>query len=114
MKTKIKNFLFLHVCIFIYTLTTVTAKITSDFVFLSFPYLAGYAVMVAVLGFYALLWQQAIKPLPAAVSYSNKSFTVIWTLVFSTVFFDEKVTVNNVIGAALIVCGVFVVAKDVE
>ncbi len=114
MKSRVKNFVFLHLCIFIYTLTTVTAKITSRYEFLSLPYLTGYAVMVVILGVYAILWQQAIKPFPAAVSYSNKSFTVIWTLIFSAAFFSEKITINNIIGTALIVCGVFVVAKDVE
>lgn len=114
MNRKVKNFLFLHVCILIYTLTTVTAKVTSQYEFLSVPYIAGYAVMVGILGIYAILWQQAIKPFSAAVSYSNKSFTTIWTLLFSVFLFDEKITVNNIIGTILIISGVFVVAKDVE
>ena len=114
MKIKLKNILFLHICIFIYTLTTITAKITSRYEFMSFPYIIGYVVMVLILGIYAILWQQAIKPFPAAVSYSNKSFTTIWTLLFSVAIFGEKVTVNNIIGTIFIILGVFMVAKDVE
>ena len=62
MRTKVKNIIFLHICIFIYTWTTITAKITSRFDFLSWEYILGYVVMVFILGVYAILWQQAIKP----------------------------------------------------
>lgn len=114
MKSKVKNIVFLHICIFIYSLTTLTAKITSAYDFLSFEYIAGYAVMVLILGVYAIVWQQAIKPFPAAVSYSNKSVTTIWTLIFSAVLFGERITLNNIIGTIFIIAGVIMVARDVE
>lgn len=114
MKSKVKNIVFLHICIFIYSLTTLTAKITSAYEFLSFKYIAGYAVMVFILGVYAIVWQQAIKPFSAAVSYSNKSVTTIWTLLFSAIFFGERITWNNILGTALIIFGVIMVARDVE
>ena len=114
MRTKVKNIIFLHICIFIYTWTTITAKITSRFAFLSWEYILGYVVMVFILGVYAILWQQAIKPFSAAVSYSNKSFTTIWTLLFSALLFGERITLNNIIGTFLIILGVFMVGRDVE
>lgn len=114
MLDKVKNICFLHVCIFIYTLTTITAKITARYDFLSVQYIIGFGIMVAILGIYAILWQQAIKPFPAAVSYSNKSVTMIWTLIFSVFLFEEQITVNNVLGTILIIFGVIVVSRDVE
>ena len=54
MKIKLKNILFLHICIFIYSLTTIAAKVTSRYQFLSFPYIIGYVVMVLILGIYAI------------------------------------------------------------
>lgn len=114
MKKKIKDIGFLHVCVFIYTFTTITAKITSTFDFMSWKYLMGYTVMVLILGVYAILWQQAIKPFSASVAYANKSVTMIWTLLFSAIFFGEGITKNNIIGTILIILGVVMVARDVE
>ena len=114
MKSKVKNIAFLHVCILIYSLTSLTAKITSAYDFLSLKYIVGYAMMVFILGVYAIVWQQAIKPFPAAVAYSNKSVTTIWTLLFSAIFFGERITWNNIVGTILIIFGVVMVVRDVE
>ncbi len=109
---QVKNYLFLHLTILVYTGTTILSKYAAGEQFLSLPYILFMGGMVLVLGVYALLWQQAIKPFSPSVAYSNKSVTTIWTLLFSAVLFGEGITVGNVIGAILIVCGVVLVAQD--
>lgn len=107
-----KKYLFLHLCIFWYTGTTILSKVASDLEFLSLPYLLCYGGIVAVLGIYAILWQQAIKGFKPSVAYSNKSVNLIWTLIVSALLFGEQITWNNLAGAALIILGVCLVVQD--
>lgn len=107
-----KKYLFLHLCIIWYTGTTILSKVASDLDFLSLPYLLCYGGIVAVLGIYAIIWQQAIKGFKPSVAYSNKSVHLIWTLFVSALFFQEQITWNNLAGAALIILGVCLVVQD--
>lgn len=111
---KIKNIVFLHFCILLYTMTTILSKVASGYTFLSMGYILVFSVMIINLGVYAILWQQAIKPFTASVAYSNKSFTTIWTLIFSNLIFKEGITLYNIIGAIMIILGVVLVVKGDE
>lgn len=112
-KNKIFNYIFLHFCVLLFTVTTILSKYASAYDFLSLNYIMIFALMIINLGVYAILWQQAIKPFKASVAYSNKSLTTIWTLVFSAVLFNERITIHNIIGAMMIIFGVVLVAlKD--
>lgn len=105
-----KKYFFLHACILLYSVTSLLSKYASRFAFLSGQYLFFLFLMVAVLGIYAILWQQAIKGFSPSVAYSNKSVTTIWVLLFSVLIFGEGITLGNVIGTALIITGVVLVA----
>jgi drug/metabolite transporter (DMT)-like permease len=109
---RAKDILFLHGTILVYTGTTVLAKVASGHPFLSAGYVLAFVGMFAVLGLYALLWQQVIKRFSPSVAYSNKSVTTIWALVFSAALFGEGITLNNIAGALLIIAGVVLVAQD--
>lgn len=109
---KWKDYAFLHISILIYSITIVLSKVASDFAFLSFGYILCYGGMVAILGIYAILWQQVIKRFEPSVAYSHKSVTVIWALLISGFLFGENITLGNVIGTILIVIGVVMVSQD--
>lgn len=109
---RLKEFLILHISIFIYSLSAIFSKLASGYSFLSLEYILFLGLQVLVLGVFAILWQQAIKPFKASVAYSNKSITTLWTLLFSTCFFGETITFFNVIGAMLIVIGVIMVVNS--
>lgn len=111
---KIKNIVFLHLCILLFTMTTILSKVASGYSFLSMGYILVFSVMIINLGVYAILWQQAIKHFPASVAYSNKSVTTIWTLIFSNFIFKEGITLYNIIGAIMIILGVVLVVKGDE
>lgn len=111
---NIKKYFFLHVCILLYSVTSLLSKYASKFEFLSGQYILFLTLMVAVLGVYAILWQQAIKGFSPSVAYSNKSVTTIWVLLFSALIFGEGITLGNVIGTALIITGVILVAQGDE
>lgn len=110
---KIKNTLFLHFSILLYSGVTVMSKFAAGEDFLSPRYILFFGLMVFILGVYAIVWQQAIKPFEPSVAYSNKSVTTVWVLLLSAVIFDEGITVTNLIGTLMIVVGVVLVSlKD--
>ena len=113
-KKKIFQYLFLHFIILIYTGTTICSKLASEYPFLSFGYIMSFAGMIASLGTFAILWQQVIKHFEPTVAYSNKSVTTIWVLLFSCILFNEGITINNIIGAVIIIIGVILVSKKDE
>ena len=73
-----------------------------------------YGLVLVILFGYALVWQQLLKKLPLVTAYANKAVTVIWGLLWGTVIFKEKITLFNLLGAALIILGIYVVVKADE
>ena len=69
------------------------------------------AIIILLLGFYAIGWQQIIKRLPLTTAFANKAVTVVWGIIWGAVFFQEKVTIGKVIGAILVILGVVVYAN---
>ena len=61
---------------------------------------------------YAIAWQQVLKRLPLVTAYANKAVTVIWGLVLGSAFFQEKITLQKVIGAFIIIFGVYLVVSE--
>lgn len=109
---KARDVVFLHLTILLFTGTTVLSKYIARFDFLSTGYILIFGGMFVILGVYAILWQQVIKRFSPSVAYSNKSATIVWTLLYSALIFGEGITLSNVIGAAIIITGIILVAQN--
>ena len=96
----------------VYSFASVFTKWASMAEFLSWPYLLRLAGAVAVLGVYAILWQQIIKRMPVSDAFMFKGSTLIFILLLSHFIFGEPVTLQNGIGAAIIVAGMYLFAKE--
>ena len=97
---------------FIYTTSGVFSKLASLREFLSPGYIAFLCGSVAVLGIYAVLWQQIIKRMPVGDAYLFKGAGVIFGLALAHFVFGEAITVYNCIGAAVIICGITLNARS--
>lgn len=97
---------------FIYTTSGVFSKLASQQDFASLLYLAFLCGSVAVLGIYAVLWQQIIKRMPVSDAYLFKGTGVIFGLALAHFVFGEAITVYNCIGAAVIICGITLNARS--
>lgn len=100
--------LFLHLLLMVYSMSNIFSKLAAGQSFLSFRFCLYYGVIIALLGFYAIGWQQIIKRMPLTLAFANKSVTTVWGLVWGLLFFQERVTVGKLTGIALIVAGVVV------
>lgn len=103
---RLKNSIFLNLLMLIYSLSPICSKMASREPIFSIRFFMFYGAGVAVLGIYALLWQQVIKHIPLTVAYANKAVTVVWGMVWGTLFFNEQITFSNIVGAVMIIAGV--------
>lgn len=70
-----------------------------------------YSMVLLDLAVYAIVWQQILKKLPLVSAYANKAVTVIWGLIWGMVIFKESLTIWNVIGAIVIIIGIYIVVR---
>ena len=106
MKSTPKLYLALHLFLMVYSFGGVFSKLAADKPFLSWPFLLLYGAVVALLGLYAIGWQQFIKRMPLSVAYANKAVTVVWGCVWGLLIFREALTAGKLVGGALVLCGI--------
>ena len=94
-----------------YSTVSIATKFTSLQEFLSLKYFLGLAIVVAMLGIYAIIWQQVLKRIELTTAYMFKGTSLVFVLLFSALLFNETITLWNVVGASLIVGGIVWFAK---
>ena len=104
--------LILQGAVCLYTLSGIAAKYASNYEFLSFGFIVCYGLEILVLGIYALIWQQIIKRVDISVAYANRSMAIFWSMLWAFLLFKEQITLQNLIGVALIFVGTWVVNSD--
>lgn len=112
LKKSMKQIVLLQSVILIYSLATVAANFASTYDFLSFGFMICYGIEIAILGIYAIFWQQMIKKIDLSIAYANKAFGIFWSLIWAVLFFHEKVTIQNIFGIIIIFLGIMVVNAD--
>lgn len=110
MKSKIGTYFALHIMLMIYSMSGICSKMASKYEFLSIKFCFFYGMVIVLLGFYAIAWQQIIKRLPLTTAYANRAVTIIWGAIWGLLVFNEKITLNKVAGIALVVVGVIIYA----
>lgn len=105
-------FLFLHCLLLVYSLSDIVSKLASYKEFLSLEFLILYGIVIVLLGIYAIFWQQVLKKIPLITAYANKSVTIIWGMVFGTLIFKEQISWNQIMGAIVIIMGVYLVVLE--
>ncbi len=106
------NILLLHLVIMIYTFATVFAKFASNYEFLSPKFIMFYSLEIIILGVYAIFWQQVIKKFPLSIAYANRAVSLIWSVIWAILFFNEQVTINNLIGVIIVLLGTVFINLD--
>ena len=106
MNKKLKVYLFLHLLLMVYSANSILSKLAAQQEFLSWPFLLLYAGVVALLGVYALGWQQVLRHIPLSAAYANKAVTVVWGCVWGMLVFREKLTAGKLAGGALVLAGI--------
>lgn len=112
---KIKNLFALHILLMVYSASGILSKTAASTPFLSIEFCCLYAGILALLGLYAIGWQQILKRMPLTTAFSNKAITIVWGIIWGALFFLEPVTLPKIGGAVLIIVGVVLFSyADIE
>ena len=95
----------------LYASVGIFTKLASQQEFLSWAYVFSFGGAVAVIGIYAILWQQIIRRIELSTAYMFKGTTIIFTMLFAHWLFGEQITWNNIVGAAIIIIGIVLFAR---
>lgn len=109
---KFKNYLFLHVCLLLYSIGGIFSKTASSKKFLSLEFIFFYGLFILVLFIYAVLWQQILKKFPLTVAFANKSVVIMWGILWGYLFFSETFRWGMILGATIIISGIYLVVSD--
>ena len=109
-KTTIKTLIGLHGMLMVYSMSGICSKLAAGESFLSARFCIYYAVIIVLLGVYAIGWQQVIKRIPLTTAFANKAVTIVW----GWFFFGESITPGKLIGAGMVIAGVVLFAKSDE
>ena len=101
----------LHALLALYSLSSICGKLAAGFDFLSLGFMLCYGGMIAVLGIYAIGWQQIIKRVPLTFAYANRAVTVVWGIIWGALFFHEGISPLKLLGAAIVLAGVVLYAS---
>lgn len=110
-KKKFVDFLSLQAAFVLFSFAGIFSKKASQYELLSSEYIMFAGMEFVILFIYAIFWQQIIKKFELSTAYASKGVVIIWTFIWSVIVFNETITINNIIGAAIIICGIIKVNK---
>lgn len=113
-KSNIPYFILMHIAFLIYSCYALCGKFASTQEFLSRNFILLYGAVLFIMCVYAVLWQQVLKKISLSVASANKSVTIIWGIVFGKIVFDEQIKLNMIIGAIIILIGIFILLTEKE
>lgn len=108
-KAFIINLILLQIVVIIYTLTSIVGRLASGTEILSMEFILFYGLDVFILGVYAICWQQMIKRFDLSVAYANRAMAILWTAIWSTLIFRDKLSAKQIIGIVIVMIGTVVV-----
>lgn len=110
MSSRLKTLFALHMLLMVYSTSGILSKTAAGVDFFSWQFIGLYAGIIALLGLYAIGWQQILRRMPLTSAFSHKAVTIVWGIVWGVLFFGESVTPGKLVGAALIIAGVVLFA----
>jgi len=107
-------FIFLHLSLLINSLPGVASKLAGRYPMMSPPFLAFCVLSIALLGFFAVVWQQVLRHMTLTFALTNKPVTIIYSLIWGALIFHEQITPKMVIGSLIIIAGIIIGVTDHE
>lgn len=112
--TNLKFYVILHILLFVNSFGGVCSKMASKQEFLSLNFILFYGGVIAILGIYAIVWQQILKHIPLTTAFCNKAVSIIWGIMWGFLIFKETVKWNMILGAVIVIAGVIIVVMSDE
>ena len=101
--------LILQAAVLVYTTSGIFLRFASKQPFLSLGFLLLYGAVIAVLGIYAIVWQQLIKRIDLSFAYANRATAILWSMLWAWLIFGETLSLQNFIGVGIVLAGTMLV-----
>lgn len=95
----------------LYACVGICTKMAAMQTTISWAYLLWFGCAVAIIGAYAILWQQVLKRIELSTAYMFKGTTLIFTMLIAALLFGEAITIPNIIGSLIIITGITLLAR---
>ena len=106
----IKMYILMHLLMLFYSFAPAFSKLAGRHPFFSLRFLLYYGIVLLILFVYSILWKQLLKKVSLLNAYANKAVTIIWSMLWGCIFFQEIITGMKLLGVGLIAIGVFLYA----
>lgn len=112
MKFLSRHFLLLQSGYLVFSLAGVFLKFGAGYSVLSTGFLLYYAGSLLCVFLFALVWQQVLRRYSLMTAYAWRGVTFLWTFLWAVLFFGEKISFQNILGAVFLICGMLLVTID--
>ena len=89
-----------------YSASSLCIKFASGYPTLSVGFVLCYGTAILILVIYAVLWQAVLKRVELSRAYAMKPLTMVISMFWGLVLFQEQITWNMVLGVAIILVGI--------
>ena len=96
----------LYACVMVFT------RMAAEWPFMSWRYCLWLSVAVGIMAIYAICWQQILRRVELSTAYMFKGTSLIFVMLLAFIIFGETITWANIIGAAVIIIGIILFAKE--
>ena len=96
----------------LYACVSIFSRSAAMYPMMSWQYCAWLAGAIAIMGIYALCWQQILKRIELSTAYMFKGTSLIFVMLLAFAIFGETITTQNIIGACIIIIGIALYAKE--
>lgn len=103
-----KAYFLLFAAVFASSFVSVFAKIAAQFPFFSPRFLFFYGLAMSINVAYAVAWQLILEKIPLITAYMARGILFVLIYVWSALIFAERLNGIQMVGAALILTGVFI------
>jgi len=110
----IQKYTLLYLAFCVFSCCSIFNKLASAYPILSKKFVFFYGLNLFTLIIYALLWQQVLKNFELSTAYAHRPIVTLLGMFWGILLFHEEVTWNMIIGALIIVAGLWVVVTSNE
>lgn len=111
MKLEIKHIAALIGINMLYACVGICTKMAALQPTFSWWYIFWFGAAVAIIGAYAILWQQVLRRIELSTAYLFKGTTLIFTMLIAALLFGETITIPNIIGSIIIITGITILSR---
>ena len=105
-KGMLSQYALISFALLFYSGSSLCIKLASNYPALSVPFVLYYGVSVLILISYAVLWQMILKRVDLSKAYAMKPLTMILSMLWGVLLFQEAITWNMIVGAVIILLGI--------